>query len=207
MAAVARDVVVVGASAGGLEAVLRLLSALPPDFPGALFVVVHLAPNSPSALSTILDRAGPLPASCPNGRSPIKRGRVYVPRPDQHLVIKPGYVLTTRGPQENGFRPAIDPLFRTAALAYGPRVVGIVLSGGLNDGTYGLSIVKEQGGFAIAQDPDEALVPSMPLSAIRDVEVDQILEIEAIAPLLVKLAASADGKIGSLIEWHVNFRN
>jgi two-component system chemotaxis response regulator CheB len=192
-----KDIVVIGASAGGIEAVRSIVAALPAGFPGSLFIVVHSAPDSPGVLDVIFGNAGPLPAVTPNSNERIRPGRIYVARPDHHLVIEPGRVRLTRGPKENRFRPAVDPLFRSAAQTYGPRVVGIVLSGGLDDGTSGLWTVKQLGGTAVVQDPFEALAPSMPQSAMRHVRVDHVLEVSEIAPLLVRLASTpADAQEG-----------
>lgn len=189
-----QDVIVVGASAGGVEALLKLVAGLPADLPAAVFVVVHTAPDNPGILPKILARAGKLPVVMPEDLTVIERGRIYVARPDHHLLVKPGYLRTPRGPQENSFRPAVDPLFRTAALAYGPRVVGVILSGGMDDGTHGLSLIKQHGGIAIAQDPEDALVNSMPLSAIRNVEVDYILPVAEIPEVLARLACAVPQK-------------
>lgn len=170
-----RDIVVLGASAGGLSALVELVRGLPRDLPAAVFVVVHTSADNPSVLPEILGRAGPLPAAHAVDREPIVPGRIYVALPDHHLLLDRSHVRVTRGPKENGFRPAIDPLFRTAAHVHGPRVIAVVLSGGLNDGTHGLDLVIRRGGIAMAQDPHEALVPSMPLSAIQAVEVHHVL--------------------------------
>lgn len=182
-----RDIIVIGASAGGLSALTDLVRGLPADFPGALFVVVHTSADNPGVLPRILDRAGPLAAAFARDGEPIVPGRIYVGPPDHHILLKREYIRVTRGPKENGFRPAVDPLFRTAALTHGPRVIGVVLSGGLNDGTHGLSLIVERGGLAIAQDPQEALIPSMPMSAVQNVEVHRVLRAAAIGPALCEL--------------------
>jgi two-component system chemotaxis response regulator CheB len=182
-----RDIIVLGASAGGLSALTDLVRGLPADFPGTLFVVVHTAPDNPGVLAQILTRAGPLPATLARDGERFMPGRIYVAVPDHHLLLKHDYMRVTRGPKENGFRPAVDPLFRTAARSHGPRVVGVVLSGGLNDGTHGLQQIVERGGLAIAQDPQEALIPSMPMSAIQNVEVHRVLRASAIGPALCEL--------------------
>lgn len=186
-----KDIIVIGASVGGIEAIRTIVSGLPADFPGALFVVVHSSANSPGIMDVIFGSAGALPAATPRDDERIVPGRIYVARPDHHLIIEPGKVRLTRGPKENRFRPAVDPLFRSAAQTYGPRVVGIVLTGGLDDGTSGLWAVKQLGGTAIVQEPSEAIAPSMPQSAMRQVRVDHVVRVSEIAPLLVRLAATA----------------
>ena len=182
-----RDLVVVGASAGGVEALRELVRGLPADFPAAIFVVVHIPTNSPSMLPHILSRSGLLPAAHATDGEPIKRGRIYVAPPNHHLLVKPGAAWVMYGPKENDHRPAIDPLFRTAARSYRNRVVGVVLSGNLNDGSRGLSLVKELGGLAVVQEPDDARYPGMPAAAIELVDVDHVLPITALADLLVRL--------------------
>lgn len=182
------DIVVVGASAGGVEALVQLARGLPADLPAAVFVVLHVPPTARSALPTILDRAGPLLAAHAQDGESIEHGRIYVAPPDRHLLIKDGQVRVVPGPRENGHRPAADPLFRTAARTYGPRVVGVVLSGALDDGTAGLQAVKMRGGLAVVQSPDDALFSSMPSSALEQVAVDHCLPATEIPPLLTRLA-------------------
>jgi two-component system, chemotaxis family, protein-glutamate methylesterase/glutaminase len=182
-----RDLVVVGASAGGIEALRELARSLPADFPAAIFVVVHIPTDSPSMLPHILTRSGRLPAEHPKDGEPIRPGHIYVAPPNHHLLVKPGAAWVIYGPKENGYRPAIDPLFRTAARSYRNRVIAVVLSGNLNDGSHGLSVVKELGGVTIVQDPDDALYPGMPSAAIEMVDVDHVFPITAIADLLVRL--------------------
>jgi two-component system chemotaxis response regulator CheB len=192
-----KDIVVIGASAGGIDAIRKIVAGLPPDFPGSLFVVLHTAPDAPGILDVVFGSAGPLPAIMAENGERIRPGRIYVAPPDHHLIIEPGKVRLTRGPKENRFRPAVDPLFRSAAQTYGPRVVGIILSGGLDDGTSGLWTVKQLGGTAIVQDPHEAPAPSMPQSAMSHVRVDHVLRVNEIAPLLARLAVtSADAQEG-----------
>lgn len=178
----------VGASAGGVEALKGLASALPADLPAAVFVVLHVPADGRSVLPSILARAGRLPAVHPPDGAPIETGRIYVAPPDRHLLVGPGHVRLTRGPRENGHRPAVDVLFRTAALAYGPRVVGVVLSGALDDGTAGMAAVKERGGLCVAQHPDDAIYSSMPASAIEHTPMDYIEPVAEIGPLLDRLA-------------------
>lgn len=182
-----RDIVVIGASAGGLPAVIEIAKGLPADFPAAVFVVIHTSPDSPGVLPTLLRRASRLSSARAEDRQQIRRGWIYVAPPDHHLLIKRAHIRVVRGPKENGFRPAIDPLFRTAAHTYGPRVIGVVLSGGLNDGTHGLLQITERGGVAVAQDPEEAAISSMPLSAIQNVEVRFVLPAAQIAAALREL--------------------
>jgi two-component system chemotaxis response regulator CheB len=183
-----RDIVVVGASAGGVEALKELVSRLPEDFPAAIFVVLHVAAATPSALPAILSRAGPLHAAVPEDGEPIVPRHIYVAPPDRHLLLQGDVVRVTLGPAENGHRPAVDPLFRSAARAAGPRVAAIVLSGVLDDGSAGLVAVKAAGGLAIVQDPAEALHAGMPTHAMDAVAVDHVLPVAEIALLLDRLA-------------------
>lgn len=182
------DIIVIGASAGGVEALSKLIKELPSDLPAALFVVLHIPAKGPSVLPQILNRAGKLKAAHFRDGEEIKYGNIYVAPPGQHLLVKRGHISLAPGAKENGHRPAVDPLFRTAARAYGRRVVGVVLSGGLDDGTAGLMAVKKQGGVAVVQNPEDALFAGMPSSAIENVAVDYILPLSEIAPILIKLA-------------------
>ncbi|MCY1060583.1 chemotaxis protein CheB [Nannocystis sp. SCPEA4] len=182
-----RDIVVIGASAGGLAALLDIVRGLKGDFPAAMFVVIHTSPDNPGVLPALLRRVGPLKVALAEDRQAIERGWIYCARPDHHLLLKRAYIRVTRGPKENGFRPAVDPMFRSAAEHYGPRVIGVILSGGLNDGTDGLLRITELGGLAIAQDPQEATIPSMPLSAIQNVEVHSVLRAAEIPAMLQQL--------------------
>lgn len=187
---------VVGASAGGIEALRRLCAGLPPGLPAAVLVVLHVSPRSPSLLAEVLGRNAGLPVRAARDGEDILPGRVYVAPPDRHLLVAGGRLSLTQGPRENWHRPAIDPLFRSAARLGGPRVAGIVLSGSLDDGTAGLAAVKACGGVAIVQTPEEALFPDMPLNAIRSVDVDHCLPVAGIAELLSRLAGEAveDGR-------------
>jgi two-component system chemotaxis response regulator CheB len=182
------DIIVIGGSAGSISALVQLVQGFPPDLPAAVFVVVHTSPHFPSLLPEILQRSGSLPAVHAEDGASIEPGRIYVAPPDHHLLLKREYMGVVFGPKENRFRPAIDPLFRTAALAYGKRVVGIVLSGLLYDGTAGLIEIKQRGGMAIVQDPQEAALPSMPQSAIKHVAVDHILSSVDMARVLFELS-------------------
>ena len=183
-----RDIVVVGASAGGIESVVEVVGNLPADFPGAVFVVVHFPGSVTSTLPRILSRAGPLPARHASDGEPVRPGVIYVAPPDCHLTFSDGHLRLSRGPKENGSRPAIDPLFRSAARQYGPRVVGVVLSGNLNDGTAGLMAIKQRGGLALVQSLESALYPSMPRSVMDHLQVDYALAPGEIAACLTELA-------------------
>jgi two-component system chemotaxis response regulator CheB len=186
------DIVVIGASAGGVEALSTLVAELPPGLRAAIFVVLHLS-RGRSVLPEILTRAGRLPAAHPADGDRIEYGRIYVARPDHHLTLEEGIIRVVHGPTENGYRPAVDPLFRSAARVYGPRVVGAILTGALDDGTAGLAAVKEAGGVAIVQDPDEAFASSMPRSARAFVPVDHVLPVREIGGLIAGLANEQTG--------------
>jgi two-component system chemotaxis response regulator CheB len=184
-----KRLVTIGASAGGIEALRELVGALPIAFPSPIAIVLHSSPHSPGLLHDILSRSGRLPAINPRSGERLRGGRIYVAPPDVHLLIEPGRVRLTKGPRENRFRPAIDPLFRSAAQVYGPAAIGVILTGNLDDGTAGLWAIKRLGGTAVVQDPDDALFPSMPEHALRAVAVDHRVPLREIAPLLVQLTA------------------
>ncbi len=183
-----RDIIVVGASAGGIETLRELVKALPADLPAAIFVAMHLAAGATSVLPELLRRAGKLPAAHAVHGQPIEQGRIYVAPPDHHLLLHRGHVRLGRGPRENRCRPAVDPLFRTAAHHFYTRVIGVVLSGNLDDGTAGLAAIKLRGGVAVVQDPGDALYPGMPSSAIANVEVDHIVPVAQMGALLSRLS-------------------
>ena len=185
-----RDIVVIGASAGGIEAVSKVLSYLPEDLPAALFVVVHISPLRTSVLPEILTRKGKLPAEHPEHGQLIKHGHVYVAPPGYHMTITGDQILLSARAKENGHRPAVDPLFRSAARTFGPRVVGVILSGTLDDGTAGCTAISRCGGLTIAQDPEEAAFDGMPLSAIRNDDVEKVLSLEGIAEEITRLATT-----------------
>jgi two-component system chemotaxis response regulator CheB len=182
-------VVVIGASAGGLDAVRVLVSGIPATFPSAICIVIHISPESPSVLAEILSRATPLRVSQACDRQRLEAGHVYVAPPDRHLIIEPGRLRVTKGPREHRFRPAIDPMFRSAAQVFGPNAIGIVLTGNLDDGAAGLWTIKKLGGTAIVQDPSEAMFSSMPLQALTNVNVDHVVPLAQIPKLLVELTS------------------
>src|SRR5215203_6547879 len=199
-----KHLVVIGASAGGIETLRELVAGLPRDFPAAICVVLHSSPQSPGVLGAILTRAGSLPAHNARDRERLEPGHIYVAPPDYHLVIEPGRVRITKGPRENRFRPAIDPLFRSAAQVYGPAAVGVVLTGNLDDGTAGLWVIKQLGGVAIVQDPADAAYPSMPQSAINHVKVDHVVPLQAVAPLLARVVSMSPNQGGAVVSERIN---
>ena len=182
-----RDIVVIGASAGGVTALLALGKTLPADFPAPVFVVQHLAPDSPSILPQLLSAVSALPVKHPKNEETVQPGVIYVAPPDRHLLLEDNQVLVARGPKENRFRPSIDALFRSAAYTYGPRVIGVVLTGYLDDGTSGLWSVQRMGGLTVVQDPLDAEQPSMPTNALEFVAADHVLPLAQLGPLLVRL--------------------
>jgi two-component system chemotaxis response regulator CheB len=182
-----RDIIVIGASSGGLEALKEIVAGLPADLPAAVFVVVHVPSQGTSHLPAILKRAGPLDAVHAKDHDPILPGCIYVAPPDFHLLLRPGHVRVVRGPRENNHRPAIDPLFRSAARFYGPRSIGIVLSGALDDGAAGLLSIKRRGGVTIVQNPNDALFSDMPRAALAAGPADHCVTKHEIAKLIVKL--------------------
>jgi two-component system chemotaxis response regulator CheB len=193
-----KDLIVIGTSLGGIEALKVLVSTLPQDLEASLFVVLHLGASGPDLLPEILERSGRLPASNATDGEAIKPGHIHVAPPDHHLLLESSdQVRITRGPKENRCRPAVDPLFRSAAHAFGARVIGVILTGRLDDGTAGLRAVKECGGTAIVQHPDDALALGMPRSALAHVAVDHCVPLKRIAPLLVQLTRAPAGEKGT----------
>jgi two-component system chemotaxis response regulator CheB len=182
-----RNIVVVGASAGGIAALRRLIEQFPAGLPASIFVVVHVPAEHRSMLPSLLERAGRLPAAHPSDGDGIECGRIYVAPPDRHMVIEHGRVRLARGARENHHRPAIDALFRSAAQAFGPQVIGVVLSGSLDDGTAGLIAIKRHGGVAVVQDPDDADYPEMVRSALANDHVDHSLPVADMGALIERL--------------------
>lgn len=183
------DIIVIGTSAGGLKALSAVLSELPADLGAAVFVVQHLAPDHKSHLPRLLADVCALPVGSPADGETFRNGHVYVAPPDHHLMLSSDRVRVVRGPQENRFRPSIDALFRSAARWYGSRVIGMVLTGRLDDGTVGLQAVHARGGITVVQAPEEAEYPSMPTSALRYVKVAHTVRIADAGALLIRLVA------------------
>ncbi|MGQ0608927.1 MAG: chemotaxis protein CheB [Chloroflexota bacterium] len=182
-------IVVIGASAGGVEALTQLVRGLHSDLDAAVCVVLHIPSDSASNLPEILDRAGSLPAGHARDGDALVAGRILVAPPDHHLTVVDGRAHVARGPRENGNRPALDPLFRSAAIAHGAAAIGVVLSGALDDGAAGLTAIKARGGSAVIQAPDDAIFPSMPLNAAERVAVDHAMPAGELGPLISDLVA------------------
>lgn len=185
---------VIGGSAGGIEALQTIVKDLPQNFPCSVFITIHIPADYPTMLDALLSRWGRVPAVQPLDGFPIQVGRIYVARPDHHMTLEDGHVRMLRGPRENRHRPAIDPLFRTAAREYGSRVIGVILSGLFDDGSAGLYAVKERGGIAIVQNPQDAVQDQMPLRAIEYAKPQYVLPTPEIAPKLIELVNSEPGK-------------
>ena len=185
-ASMKHDIIVIGASAGGVEALSRVVGEFPRDLKASVLVVLHVS-RGKSLLPEILTRAGRLRAFHPEDGTPLEYGHVYIAPPDHHLLVEDGRARVVQSASENGVRPAVDPLFRSAAREYGPRVLAVLLTGALDDGTAGIIAVKASGGITIVQDPEEAFSPSMPRSAIATGSVDHVLPIRDIPVLLTAL--------------------
>lgn len=185
--ATGHDIIVIGASAGGVEALVHLVRNLPRNLPAALFIVLHIPAHSPSLLPNILSRAGYLEAIQAEDKMKFEYGHIYLAPPDYHLLLEQGYVRVAYGPKENRHRPSVDPLFRSAARVYTSRVIGVILTGALDDGTSGLLAIKRYEGLAVVQDPNEALYPGMPQSALEHVNVDYCVPLAQMGDLLTRL--------------------
>src|SRR5690606_21642109 len=184
-----RNIIVIGASAGGFEALKTIVQSLPPNLDASIFIVWHMGPDVRGILPDVLNKLNTIRAANARDNEPIETNHIYVAPPDHHLLIEEGRLRVTRGPKENRFRPAVDPLFRSAAYTYGNRVIGIVLSGALDDGSAGLWRVKESGGITVVQDPSDAEVPSMPENAMRVVDVDHCVPADELAALITRLSS------------------
>ena len=187
-----RDIIVLGGSTGAVEAIRRLCADLPPDLNAAVFTVLHIG-GGPDLLAGMLNEAGPLSATTAEDGAPIERGKIYVAPADHHLVLAGEVIRLGRGPRENLTRPAIDPLFRSAAISHGPRVIGVVLTGLLNDGAAGLAAVKQCGGVTVIQNPADAEAADMPLSALRALDVDYRAPVSDMGALLATLSREPAG--------------
>jgi two-component system, chemotaxis family, protein-glutamate methylesterase/glutaminase len=195
MAGRGRDIIVIGTSAGGLEALGEVVGRLPPDCQASVFVVQHMTrENTGAALLHHLQNRTTWHCSLAEDHERFRPRRIYIARPDYHLLIKLHQMLVTKGALENRYRPAIDPLFRSAAVSHGPRVIGVVLSGMLDDGTVGLAAIGKCGGITVVQDPKDAAYPEMPESALNNVRVDHCVPLMAVAPLLARLSRERRGK-------------
>jgi two-component system chemotaxis response regulator CheB len=183
-------IIVVGASQGGVPALQALVSGLPKDFTVPILIVQHIG-SSQSILPSILNDVDGTRAAFGKDHEALRDGRIYVAPPDHHMQLQDGQVELTRGPRENYARPAIDPLFRTAALYYGPDVIGVVLTGRLNDGTAGLYEIKRQGGITVVQTPDEAEASDMPQSALDNVAVDYCVPVAEMPRLFARLTENS----------------
>lgn len=183
-----RDLVVVGGSAGAIQALRTMLGGLPAHYQGTILIVVHTAADSPAMLDTILSKVTSLPCRYATDGEYLESGRIYLARPDRHLTVEDNRVRVAFGPKQNWHRPAINPLFVSAAQAHGRRVCGIVLSGMLDDGTIGLMAIQEAGGVAIVQSPQDALFPAMPQNALQFLEADYIAPVAEIPDILMALA-------------------
>ncbi|MBF6567833.1 MAG: chemotaxis protein CheB [Candidatus Binataceae bacterium] len=192
------DIFVIGASLGGVEALSKIVSDLPADLPGTLFVVLHFPSNRESLLPQILTRVGKLPASHPQNETLIAPGHIYVAPPDYHMTLRGGKIRLDQGPKEHFTRPSANPLFRSAAQAYGSRVVGIVLTGGDSDGAQGLVAIKRGGGISVVQDPDEAQAPSMPKSGLFQDSPDYCLRLPDLARLIDQLSRGQEPDVPML---------
>ena len=184
----AEGVVAIGASAGGIEALCELAAGMPADFPFAVMIVIHMSPGAPSLLAQIIDRCGPLPAVAAADGDVLEAGRIYAAVPDHHLLARDHRVALSDGPWESGRRPGIDALFRSVALDYGPRAIGVLMSGLLDDGVAGLRAIKTKGGVTVVQDPADALFPDLPNNALKANAADQTAAAKDIGTLLGQLA-------------------
>lgn len=193
-----RDIVAIGTSAGGVEALLSLVRALPEQFPAAILLTIHLPSHTHSALDDILTRGGALKASFAHDGDVVRQGRIYIAPPGRHLLVQGERLALGSGPRENNARPAIDPMFRSAALCCGSRTIGVVLTGMLGDGAAGLWAIKQAGGITVVQDPDEARFPEMPRAALIHAEPDYVVRLADLPALLQRLVRQPAGEPKSI---------
>jgi two-component system, chemotaxis family, protein-glutamate methylesterase/glutaminase len=182
-----RDIIAIGGSAGALAAILDIAGAFPREFAGSILVVSHIGPNR-SRLPELLASAAQLPAAHAEDGEPIRPGRIYAAPPDRHMTVEDGHIRLSRGPRQHYTRPAINPLFRSAAEFFGPRVIGVVLSGTGSDGVAGLDQIQRAGGLAVIQDPRDALYPDMPQSAAVAVQPHHLASRDELPDLLRRLS-------------------
>lgn len=188
------DIIVIGTSTGGISALQRIVSAFPDAFPASVFAVLHTSEDNTGMLPPVLNKVSRVPAFYAVHNTPILPGRIYLAPPGRHLIVERDRVRLSVGPRENRHRPAADVLFRSAALAFGRRVIGVVATGHLDDGSSGLASIKARGGIAMVQDPDSSLAPSMPRSAMDSTDVDFVLRLEEIGPKLVDLVMGKESE-------------
>lgn len=192
------DILVIGTSAGGVTTLQHLVRDLPRDLGATVFIVIHMSRQGAGNLPDILNRSGTIPVSYATDGEGFQRGRIYIAPSNRHLIIGKGFIRLSAGARVNRSRPAIDPTFQSAAMAYGPRVAGVLLSGALDDGTRGLATIKRYGGVTLVQDPADASYPDMPQNAIDNVEVDYVLPLHDIASTLIRLAPDAAREVPSI---------
>lgn len=189
-----RDILAIGASAGGVEALLHLAESMPREFPAAVLITIHMPSYSKSVLDDLLSRAGHLSASFAHGGERLRKGQVFIAPPDRHLLLEDDHLLLGQGPRENRARPAIDPMMRSVAVCCGARAVGVVLTGTLTDGASGLWAIDQCGGMTIVQDPSDAAFPDMPANALNRLRPDHVVTLAAMPRLLISLVSQPMGE-------------
>ena len=185
-----RDVILIGASAGGVEAISKVLAGLPKDFNAAIAITLHRGASHASLLTEVLGARSKLEVVQARNAEPFSQGRVYLAPPDHHLTFSGGFIELDHGPREQHARPSVDVMFRSGARDFGARVIGVILTGNLIDGVAGLSAIKRHGGLSLAQEPAEAVAPSMPLNALVYDGVDIVFRLAAAGEILTKLVGS-----------------
>ena len=188
-----RDILAIGTSAGGVEALLALAKAFPREFPAAVLVTIHLSSHFRSILDEILTRSGPLPARFVGHGDPLRPGEIHLAPPDRHLLVEDDRIVLGYGPRENNSRPAIDPMLRSVGACCGSRTIGVVLTGTLSDGASGLWAVGRCGGITVVQDPGDAAFPEMPANVLNRIKPDHVVRLAAMPQLLASLASQPAG--------------